>query len=52
MRFYYEQIIQQNLVAYNQLKQTENCTENFQCVTNCFMQMQTLQKKLKNFKNC
>lgn len=35
MSFYYEQIIQQNLVAYNQLKQTENCTENFQCVTNC-----------------
>ena len=35
MSFYYEQIIQQNLVAYNQLKQTENCTEIFQCVTNC-----------------
>ena len=35
MSFYYEQIIQQNLVAYNQLKQTENCTENVQCVTNC-----------------
>lgn len=35
MSIYYEQIIRQNLIAYNQLKQTENCTENFQCVTDC-----------------
>ena len=35
MGIYYEQIINHNLAEYNRLKQSENCTENFKCTTNC-----------------
>lgn len=35
MSFYYTNIINQNLAMYSQLKKTEPCAENFQCVTNC-----------------